>query len=116
MALVDGKRLMRPPYGRRRPGTLRALREERYVPITWSVTLWDWSTGVTKEKSMHNAGKQISGGDVIPPHDGCDDAMGYDRGHSAGATDPISPRPGKQERYARVAIPELIEATGFEAS
>ena len=42
MARVNGRRLMRPPYGRRRPGTLRVLWEEGYVPILWSVTLWDW--------------------------------------------------------------------------
>ena len=31
MALAQGKRLMRPPYGRRRPGTMRVLQEEGYV-------------------------------------------------------------------------------------
>jgi peptidoglycan/xylan/chitin deacetylase (PgdA/CDA1 family) len=46
MARAQGRRLMRPPYARRRPGTLRVLREEGYLPIVWSVTLWDWSKGV----------------------------------------------------------------------
>jgi peptidoglycan/xylan/chitin deacetylase (PgdA/CDA1 family) len=31
---VAGAMLMRPPYGRRRPGTLRVLAEEGYVPVT----------------------------------------------------------------------------------
>jgi peptidoglycan/xylan/chitin deacetylase (PgdA/CDA1 family) len=39
---VGGRMLMRPPYGRRRPGTLRVLAEEGYVPVTWSVTAYDW--------------------------------------------------------------------------
>ena len=36
---VDGAWLMRPPYGRRRPATLRTMREEGYVPVTWSITV-----------------------------------------------------------------------------
>ena len=31
---VDGQAMMRPPYGRRRPGTLRAMRAAGYVPVT----------------------------------------------------------------------------------
>ena len=76
MAKVQGKRLMRPPYGRRRPGTLRVLREEGYVPVIWSVTLWDWSKRVTTEKIMRKAEKQIQGGDVILLHDGCNESHG----------------------------------------
>ena len=86
MALVEGRRLMRPPYGRRRPGTLRVLRDEGYVPVIWSVTLWDWSKGVTTEKIMRKAETQIKGGDVVLLHDGCDVAMGWDRSHSVAAT------------------------------
>ena len=33
---VDGAALMRPPWGRRRPGTLRAIRAAGYVPVLWS--------------------------------------------------------------------------------
>ena len=105
---------MRPPYGRRRPGTLRVLREEGYVPVTWSVTLWDWSKGVTTEKIMRKAERQISGGDVILLHDGCDVAMGYDRSHSVEATEQILARWKDQEGYEFVTIPEMIDATGFD--
>jgi peptidoglycan/xylan/chitin deacetylase (PgdA/CDA1 family) len=112
MARVDGRRLMRPPYGRRRPGTLRVLREEGYVPVLWSVTLWDWSKGVTTEKIMRKAERQIRGGDVILLHDGCNVAMGWDRSHSIEATDRILTRwKGQGMRF--VTVPELIEATGF---
>ena len=40
--------LMRPPYGRRRPATLRAMRAEGYVPVLWSVTCWDWRKRTTR--------------------------------------------------------------------
>jgi peptidoglycan-N-acetylglucosamine deacetylase len=114
MARVDGRRLMRPPWGRRRPGTLRVLREEGYVPVIWSVTLWDWSKGVTTEKIMRKAERQISGGDVILLHDGCNVAMGWDRSHSVHATELILTQWKKQQGFEFVTIPEMIERTGFE--
>jgi peptidoglycan/xylan/chitin deacetylase (PgdA/CDA1 family) len=113
MARVGGRRLMRPPYGRRRPGTVRVLWEEGYIPVCWSVTLWDWSKGVTVEKIMRRADRQIRGGDVILLHDGCDVAMGYDRSASVEATRRILDRwQGDGMRF--VTIPELMEATGFD--
>lgn len=113
MARVQGRRLMRPPYGRRRPGTLRVLREEGYVPIVWSVTLWDWSTGVTADKIMRKAERQITGGDVILLHDGCNVAMGFDRSQSVQATERILERWKEREGYEFVTIPEMVERTGF---
>jgi peptidoglycan/xylan/chitin deacetylase (PgdA/CDA1 family) len=113
MARVGDRRLMRPPYGRRRPGTLRVLREEGYVPVCWSVTLWDWSKGVTTEKIMHKAEKQIRGGDVVLLHDGCDVGMGWDRSHSVEAADLILTRWKEQEGFEFVTVPEMIERTGF---
>jgi peptidoglycan/xylan/chitin deacetylase (PgdA/CDA1 family) len=113
MAVVQGKRLMRPPYGRRRPGTLRVLRQEGYVPILWSVTLWDWNKSVTTEKIMRKAERQISGGDVILLHDGCDVAMGWDRSHSIHAAELILKQWKDQEGYEFVTVPEMIERTGF---
>jgi peptidoglycan-N-acetylglucosamine deacetylase len=113
MAMVQGKRLMRPPYGRRRPGTMRVLSEEGYVPIVWSVTLWDWSKRVTTEKIMRKAERQITGGDVILLHDGCNEAMGWDRSHSVEATDLILTQWKEQQGYEFVTIPEMIERTGF---
>jgi peptidoglycan-N-acetylglucosamine deacetylase len=114
LATAQGKKLMRPPYGRRRPGTMRVLKEEGYVGITWSVTLWDWSKRVTTEKIMRKAEKHIRGGDVILLHDGCNVAMGYDRSHSVAATELILTQWKEQEGYTFVTIPEMIEATGYE--
>ncbi|HWB56359.1 MAG TPA: polysaccharide deacetylase family protein [Gaiellaceae bacterium] len=114
MARAHGRRLMRPPYGRRRPGTLRVLREEGYIPILWSVTLWDWSKGVTTEKIMRKAEKQIRGGDIVLLHDGCDVAMGWDRSHSVRSAELILTQWKEQEGFEFVTIPELIERTGFQ--
>jgi peptidoglycan/xylan/chitin deacetylase (PgdA/CDA1 family) len=113
MATVNGRRLMRPPYGRRRPGTLRVLREEGYIPVCWSVTLWDWSKGVTTEKIMRKAERQIKGGDVVLLHDGNCIAMGWDRSHSVQATDLILQQWKEQEGFEFVTIPEMIERQGF---
>jgi len=113
MARARGRRLMRPPYGRRRPGTLRVLREEGYLPVTWSVTLWDWSKRVTAEKIMRKAVRQIRGGDVILLHDGSNVAMGYDRRCSVEATESILARWKECEGYEFVTVPEMIERTGF---
>ena len=113
MARVAGRRLMRPPYGRRRPGTLRVLREEGYLPILWSVTLWDWNKGITADKIMRKAEQQVTGGDVILLHDGSDVRMGYDRSASIEATERILTR-WQALGMRFVTIPELIEATGFE--
>lgn len=113
MPQVQGKRLMRPPYGRRRPGTLRVLREEGYVPIVWSVTLWDWTKKVTTEKIMQKAERQIRGGDVILLHDGCNEGMGWDRSHSVQATQLILEQWKEQQGFEFVSIPEMIERTGF---
>jgi peptidoglycan-N-acetylglucosamine deacetylase len=115
MARAQGRRLMRPPWGRRRPGTLRVLREEGYVPIVWSVTLWDWTKHVTTEKIMRKAERQIRGGDVILLHDGCNVAMGWDRSHSVQATELILTQWKDQHGYEFVTIPEMIERTGFVA-
>jgi peptidoglycan/xylan/chitin deacetylase (PgdA/CDA1 family) len=107
----EGK-LCRPPYGRKRPAALRAVRAEGYVPVLWSVTCWDWSKRATADTIWRHARKQTRGGDVILLHDGCNVAMGWDRSHSIEATDRILTRwKGQGMRF--VTVPELIEATGF---
>jgi peptidoglycan-N-acetylglucosamine deacetylase len=112
MARVQGRRLMRPPYGRRRPGTLRLLRADGYVPIMWSVTLWDWRRGVTADWIVKKAERRIRGGDVILLHDGSDLVMGSDRSQTVEATERILAR-WKADGYEFVTIPEMVERTGF---
>lgn len=105
---VNGEMLMRPPYGRRRPGTLRAMREEGYVPVTWSVTCYDWRKSATRRKIAHRAGRAIEG-DVILLHDGCNLEPAADRSHSVAATEDTLKK-FKAEGYEFVSVPELVGA------
>ncbi len=105
---VPAGKLCRPPYGRRRPGTLRVLHEKGYAPVLWSVTCWDWSKRVTTEKIMRHATKGTHGGDVILLHDGDGDhGMDVDRHCSLEATELIIDRYGNQG-FEFVTIPELV--------
>ena len=108
--LPDGK-LCRPPYGRKRPAALRAVRESGYVPILWSVTCWDWSKRATADTIWRHAVKQTRGGDVILLHDGDGDhGMDVERGGSLVATERIIERFGG-EGFEFVTIPELVART-----
>jgi peptidoglycan/xylan/chitin deacetylase (PgdA/CDA1 family) len=109
-----GRRLVRPPYGRRRPGTLRLLREEGYLPVMWSVTLWDWKSIATADWIVDRVEREARGGDVLLLHDGSDDGMGADRRHSVEATDRILQRWKGERGFRFVSIPEMVEAAGFE--
>jgi peptidoglycan/xylan/chitin deacetylase (PgdA/CDA1 family) len=105
---VPQGRLCRPPYGRRRPGTLRTLDRLGYVPVLWSVTLWDWSKKATAETIWEKAVKQTRGGDVILLHDGDGDhGMDVNREGSLIATERIIERYGS-DGFEFVTIPELV--------
>ncbi len=109
---VPAGRLCRPPYGRRRPTTLRTLDRLGYVPVLWSVTCWDWSKRVTTEKVERHARKQTRGGDVILLHDGDGDhGMDVDRHCSLETTEWIIERYGS-EGFEFVTIPELVARSG----
>lgn len=105
---ADGAMLMRPPYGRRRPGTLRTMREEGYVPVTWSITCYDWRRTATEAKVARRAAK-AGEGDVILLHDGCNLEPAADRSHSVAATEDTLRKYGDQG-YEFVSIPELVAA------
>lgn len=99
-------KLFRPPFGGRRPATLRTVRQLGLQPILWSVTCYDWSA-----KSAHtivaHAQRQIRGGDVILLHDGGHRALGIDRSHTVEATDRLIRR-YRDEGYEFVTIPEMM--------
>ena len=107
-ATVDGEELMRPPYGRRRPGTMRAVREAGYVPLLWSITCFDWRRTATVDKLVRR-GCRARDGDVILLHDGADTAPDADRSTSVAATDEILRRLTDQG-YRFVTVPELVGA------
>jgi peptidoglycan/xylan/chitin deacetylase (PgdA/CDA1 family) len=108
-AQVDGGALMRPPWGRRRPGTLRTLREEGYTPVLWSVTGWDWRPRETAASIAARCGKAREG-DLILLHDGVHTEPAGDRSASVGATEEILRR-FSDEGYRFVTVPELMSAS-----
>ncbi|HEX2125148.1 MAG TPA: polysaccharide deacetylase family protein [Thermoleophilaceae bacterium] len=105
---VDGAALMRPPWGRRRPGTLRAIRSAGYAPVIWSVTGWDWRKRETADSIARRCSK-AKDGDVILLHDGVHTEPAGDRAASVGATAQILERLGA-EGYRFVTVPELMAA------
>ena len=110
LSRVDGRALMRPPYGRRRPGTLRVLREEGYVPLLWSITCYDWRRTATTAKLVRRAARARDG-DVVLLHDGSHTDPAHDRSASIAATDQVLGRL-TAEGYRFVTVPELVAAGG----
>lgn len=105
--VLDRKtKLFRPPFGLRRPETLRVARELGYTPVMWSVTCWDWKK-TTAERVERHAQRQITGGDVILMHDGGFEQMGADRAHTVAATDQIIGK-YKEKGFRFVTVPELM--------
>ena len=105
---VDGKMLMRPPFGRRRPGTLRTLKSEGYQSVTWSITCWDWRDQASKESILSHASKAARG-DVILMHDGGQFSPTADRNASVSATEEVLKR-FTAEGFRFVTIPDLVAA------
>ena len=109
---VDGAALMRPPYGRRRPATLRTLRHEGYVPLLWSITCWDWRPRRTaKQVTRHSF--RARGGDIVLLHDGGSDEPAADRSASVAATEDTIRR-FAAEGFRFVSVPELVAAARGE--
>jgi peptidoglycan/xylan/chitin deacetylase (PgdA/CDA1 family) len=78
--------LFRPPFGARRPATLRIARELGLQPVMWNVTGYDWNAppaAVIEKKVV----RQMRGGDIILLHDGGHRALGADRSQTVVATD-----------------------------
>ncbi|MBV8051518.1 MAG: polysaccharide deacetylase family protein [Acidobacteriaceae bacterium] len=85
-ALGTESLLFRPPFGGRRPGTLRVARSLGLEPIMWRVTGYDWQ-GKAAQYVEQKVRSQVRGGDVILLHDGSHVAFGADRAQTLIATD-----------------------------
>jgi peptidoglycan/xylan/chitin deacetylase (PgdA/CDA1 family) len=107
-AIGAHSRLFRPPFGARRPATLRVAKRVGLEPIMWSVTCWDWSAPST-EYIVNKAARGIRGGDVVLLHDGGHLEFGADRSRTVAATDEIIRR-CKGEGYQFVTVPEMQSA------
>ncbi len=87
-AIGEHSNLFRPPFGGRRPATLRIARELGLQTVMWNVTGYDWNAppAAVIEKKV---ARQMRGGDVILLHDGGHRAMGADRGQTVLATENV---------------------------
>jgi peptidoglycan/xylan/chitin deacetylase (PgdA/CDA1 family) len=105
-AVGEHSRLFRPPFGGRRPSSLRIARSLGLEPVMWSVTGWDWK-GKPAEYVERRVSQQIHGGDVILLHDGGHEAFGTDRSQTVIATDRLIDR-YKSQGYEFATIPEMM--------
>jgi peptidoglycan/xylan/chitin deacetylase (PgdA/CDA1 family) len=105
-AVGDHSNLFRPPFGGRRPSTLRIARKLGLQTIMWNVTGHDWNDwpAAMIERKIE---RQMRGGDVILLHDGSHRAMGADRAHTVIATDNLIRR-YKDEGCEFVTIEEML--------
>ena len=107
-AIGEHSNLFRPPFGGRRPATLRIARELGMEPVMWNVTGYDWNAPpafVIEKKVI----RRIRGGDVILLHDGGHRAVGADRSQTVIATDNLIRR-YKDEGYEFVAISKAVSS------
>lgn len=111
-AIGQHSNLFRPPWGGRRPATLRIARELGLQTVMWNVTGYDWNAppaAVIESK----VARQMRGGDVILLHDGEHRAMGADRAQTVMATDSLIRR-YKDEGYEFVPVPEMMKAVSHQ--
>ena len=112
-AVGEHSRLFRPPFGGRRPQTLRVARSLGLVPVMWNVTGWDWNAKPA-EYVERKVLSQMRGGSVILLHDGGHRQMGADRSQTVIATDRLIAR-YKGEGYEFVTIPEMMQNPAFRS-
>ena len=105
-AVGEHSQLFRPPFGLRRPGTLRAVAGRGLTTVMWSVTSFDWRL-TTPEAIEGRVARQARGGGVILLHDGGHRHMGVDRAPTVAATERLIGR-YKGEEYSFVTIPEMM--------
>jgi peptidoglycan/xylan/chitin deacetylase (PgdA/CDA1 family) len=106
-AVGEHSNLFRPPFGSRRPVTLRVVRELDLVPVMWNVTGFDWNAP-SVEYIERKIARGVHGGNVILLHDGSHRAFGYDRSRSVAVTDRVIAR-YKAEGYEFVTVPEMMK-------
>src|SRR5438552_11474019 len=101
--------LFRPPFGGRRPGTLRIARSLGLVPVMWNVSGQDWK-GYSADEIKQRIRRQLRGGDLILLHDGSHTGMGMDRSQTILATDLLI-LDAKSEGFEFVTIREMMNTS-----
>ena len=113
-AVGEHSNLFRPPFGGRRPATLRIARELGMQPVMWNVTGYDWNAPPAAVIEAKVA-KQVhaDGGDVILLHDGSHKGMGADRAQTVIATENLIRR-YKDEGFEFVTVAEMMKAVSSQ--
>jgi peptidoglycan/xylan/chitin deacetylase (PgdA/CDA1 family) len=106
-AVGEHSRLFRPPFGGRRPASLRVARALGMEPIMWNVTGYDWKAP-SPEYIEQKIANRLRGGSVILLHDGGHERMGVDRSKTVVATERVIER-CKTEGYEFVTVLEMME-------
>jgi len=106
-AVGEHSNLFRPPWGGRRPGTFRLVRQLGLEPIMWNVTGYDWNAPSVEYIEQKVASK-IRGGNVVLLHDGGHAAFGADRSKTVEAVDRLLTR-YKSEGCDFVSIPHMMK-------
>jgi len=105
-AVGEHSNLFRPPWGGRRPGVFRIVRQLGLEPVMWNITSHDWRAP-SVEFVEQNVAPKVGGGDVILLHDGGHASFGADRSHTVAAVDRLLTR-YQAEAYSFVTIPEMM--------
>jgi peptidoglycan-N-acetylglucosamine deacetylase len=113
-AVGEHSKLFRPPFGGRRPATLRIARSLGLETVMWNVTGYDWNAppaAVIERK----VARQMRGGDVILLHDGSHRALGADRAQTVIATANLIRR-NRDQGYEFVTVPEMMGTVSGQPS
>jgi peptidoglycan-N-acetylglucosamine deacetylase len=105
-ATGESPRFFRPPFGGRRPQTLRIARSLGLQPVMWNVTSWDWKKPPAARIVQKCAG-QMHGGDVILMHDGDHEHFGADRWQTIVATHLLI-ESWREKGYDFVTVPQMM--------
>jgi peptidoglycan/xylan/chitin deacetylase (PgdA/CDA1 family) len=98
--------LFRPPFGGRRPATLRIARELGLHTVMWNISARDWNAPPAAQIEKKVA-QQIRGGDVVLLHDGGHRALGANRAETVTATDNLIRR-YTEEGYKFVSVEKML--------
>ena len=109
-AVGDHSNLFRSPWGGRRPGVFRLVRQLGLEPIMWNVTGYDWNAPSADYIEQKVTGR-IRGGDVVLLHDGGHLDFGADRSKTVEVVERVILR-YKAEGYEFVTVPEMMARMG----
>jgi peptidoglycan/xylan/chitin deacetylase (PgdA/CDA1 family) len=110
-AVGEHSNLFRPPFGGRRPVTLRAVEKLGLAPVMWNVTGYDWNAPSAKQIE-DKVSSQVKGGNVILLHDGGHKMLGADRSATIEATDRLITR-YQEDGYEFVTVASMMASAGL---